>query len=76
MSERVSVLRQIEAVDLVTRRPVCIRVDAIGALIGIKDGGPTRLVFVGGGTLDICGDFEIHRRHVRMAEIISEPDEI
>lgn len=68
--------RQIEVMTNETVRGVVIsryrafvRIDTVAAIVEINEGGPTRLIFTGGGFLDICGSAEIIRRKIRIAEL-------
>lgn len=54
---------------IIARNRAFVRVDAIAAIIELKEDGPTRLLFTGGGYLDVCGGAEILRREIRLAEL-------
>lgn len=68
--------RQIEVVTLesvrghtISRNRAFVRVDTIAAIIELKEDGPTRFLFTGGGYLDVCGGAEILRREIRLIEL-------
>jgi hypothetical protein len=41
----------------------------VAAVVALKEHGPTRLVFSGGGHLDVCGGAEWWRCKIRIAEL-------
>lgn len=62
-------LGQIEVVEVETRKAVFVREHKVAAVMELKDGGPTRLLFDAGGHLDICGGAEIWRREIELARL-------
>lgn len=71
--------RQIEVITLkevrghtISRCRAFVRIDAIAAIIELKEDGPTRLLFIGGGYIDICGSAEIWRREIRLTELLED----
>ena len=58
----------IEAVDLVTRQTIYVRVAKIAAFQAVDDDGPTRLVLDTGATIDICGAARTWSLHARIIE--------
>jgi hypothetical protein len=67
-----SIYGQIETITLEDRNRAFIEICNIAAIIELEANGPTRLLFVGGGHLDICGSAEIWRREVAIARIKQE----
>lgn len=64
----VTTLEQVRSVSI-SRAKAFVRVDTVAAIIELLPDGPTRLLFTGGGYIDVCGSAEILRREIRMAEL-------
>lgn len=62
-------LGSIEVCMLIDRKKAVIRVAVIGALIELEEGGPTRIGFVNGGYLDVCGGIETFKREIEIVEL-------
>lgn len=60
---------QVTVWTLNERQEAAVQVSTIAAIITLKPGGPTRLLFTGGGTLDICGGAEYWRAKIRLTEL-------
>lgn len=45
----------IEAIEVETRRRAFVKVALVAGVIALKPGGPSRLLFSGGGHIDVCG---------------------
>jgi hypothetical protein len=58
----------VKAMDLVTRTDVWIREAMVAAVMDLPNTA-TRVIFVGGGHVDICGSAEGWRQRVRRAQI-------
>ncbi len=63
---------QTEVVILDDRKTAFVIDAKIAAFVALRKDGPTRLVFTGGGYLDICGGVETWRRLIRLKELTSE----
>lgn len=59
----------LRVVELDGRRDAHIRQSHIAGVIAIKPGGPARILFSGGGHIDVCGDAEQLRLEIRIAEL-------
>ncbi len=59
----------IAATDFDTRKPVYLRVAQIAGFLELKPDGPARVLFSGGGHLDICGGARIWMLQARIEEI-------
>ncbi len=59
----------IEAIELETRKRVFLLVSKIAGCLAIKDDGPTRLLFSGGGHVDVCGPPRTFAVLLRLTEL-------
>ncbi len=59
----------LKTVELETRKNAFVREHKIAAVIELKDGGPTRLIFDGGGSIDVCGGAEIWWCELQLTKI-------
>jgi hypothetical protein len=59
----------IKLVCLEDRRDVYLRISKIAGVVVLKDGGPSCVLFDGGGSLDVCGSAEIIWRQIRLLEM-------
>jgi hypothetical protein len=59
----------IEVITSLYRHRAFVRVSKIAAIVEIRPGGPTNLIFTAGGELEICGDAEYWRRLVAISNL-------
>lgn len=59
----------LEAVELHSRAQCYLRVSQIAAVMVLKEGGPARVLFSGGGHIDVCGSAEVWRLKIRILEL-------
>jgi hypothetical protein len=69
VSEEMEHCGDIEVILTRTGNKAFVRVSAIAAVIQDKEGGPSTLIFTGGGLLAINGSAEIWRRKIRIIEL-------
>jgi hypothetical protein len=63
----------IKCVELETRRDIFLRQHKIAGVmaLGQSDNGATRIVFDGGGHVDVCGAAEVWWREIELARLNS-----
>jgi hypothetical protein len=59
----------VRLIELDTRREVYVRQSQIAGMLAIKQDGPSRIIFSGGGHLDVCGAAGQLRLGIKIAEI-------
>jgi hypothetical protein len=62
-------MSDIRFVELETRKDVFVRISKIAAVQEIRPDGPSRILFDGGGHVDVCGAARIWRINIRLAEL-------
>jgi hypothetical protein len=65
---------QLVAIELETRHPVALVCSQIAGFVALKDDGPCRVLFSGGGHVDICGSADIWRREFMIALIVERAE--
>jgi hypothetical protein len=59
----------IRGVLLEDRKDIFVRVSKVAAVVPLKPNGPTRLLFDGGGYVDVCGSATVWSLRIRLREI-------
>lgn len=60
----------VKCVDLHTRQPVYVFANKVAAVAQItEDIAPTRLVFDGGGSIEVCGTTTVWNYHIQIARL-------
>ena len=59
----------LKCVELQTRNMVYVREQKIAAVQVIKSGWPSRIIFVGGGYVDVCGAAEIWKCELELVDL-------
>lgn len=64
----------IEVITSHHRQKAFVRISKIAAVVEIRPGGPTNLIFTTGGELEICGGAEYWRRVVAIFDLEHQPE--
>lgn len=59
----------LSGVELDSRKRIFVRENKIAAVVELKPDGPTRLMLIGGGHIDVCGDAAMWWRILRLTEL-------